>query len=111
MPDISGAVALGNGIPILGQPAPASPIDQIPPTVVTEFRFGPMLVNHPVEGPQAALLLQFGLPDGQKLPPLILVADEDGLLQLPDLLRKAIREARHGAGEARTESEAKDDEQ
>lgn len=100
-----------NGIPILGQREEPSMVDQIPPTVVTGLRFGPITVNHPTAGPTAALLLQFGLPDGTQLPSLILVADDEQLLQLPDLFRKAIRESRRAADEARAAVAAEQDEQ
>lgn len=67
--------------------------------IVTGVTYRAAVVPSPVTGhPMAAVILDLFRPAGDRLPPVLLLFEDDDLLRFPDDLRRAIRSARRHAG-------------
>jgi hypothetical protein len=109
MADLSGAVDLGGGVPILGQPA-APPFEEPRPIIAIDVQYGgTTIVIDGVAHP--ALGIAFEVYGIGWMPPIVLAIPDDVLLALPDSIRKAVREARAAAQDANASGQADADEE
>lgn len=101
MPDLSRAVPLGDGIPILGQPT--EPPESNGPAIITDVEVAPMVLT--ISGERhPGLSIRFEMPPLGWMPPLVVAIPYEGLLAFPDVVRKAVREAKRAADTVDTTS-------